>query len=124
MKNVRLLKWSLFALLPLLLLAAVLVFLLVTESGFRLLLRAGESLAGPAFSVGRVQGRFVDSWRLEKVQVHVDGVIDVALEELRFSWQPGALVGKIILIDRIGMQGLVLRLPDSGDETPDSSPIV
>jgi len=123
-KNVRLLKWSLFALLPLLFLGAAFAFLLVTESGFHLLIRAGESLAGPAFSVGRVQGRFVDSWRLEQVQVHVDGVIDVALEELRCSWKPGALVDKNLVIDRIGMRGLVLRLPDSDDEKPDSLAIV
>ena len=121
MKVIRLLKWSFFSLL---LIVAALAFLLATESGFRLLIRAGESLAGPAFSVGRVQGRFVNSWRLEKVQIHVDGVIDVALEELHCSWQPGALVDKNLLIDRIRMRGLVLRLPDSGDETPENSPIV
>ena len=124
MKIVRLPKWFLFSLLPPLFLIAALAFLLTTESGFRLLLTACDSLAGPIFSVERVQGRFLDSWRLKKVQIHIDGVVDVALDELSCSWKPVALVDKDLQVDRIGVQGLVLRLADSGDEKTGSSPIV
>jgi translocation and assembly module TamB len=120
-KIVRLLKWVLFSLL---LLIAALALLLTTESGFRLLLRTCDSFAGPTFSVEQVQGRFLDSWRLEKVQLHINGVVDVTLDELGCSWSPMALVDKKLQVDRIKAKGLVLRLAATGNETTDSSPIV
>ncbi|MEA2115323.1 MAG: hypothetical protein U9P36_08045, partial [Thermodesulfobacteriota bacterium] len=121
MKSIRLLKGFLFSLL---LLVAIFAFLLTTESGFRLLLRACDSLAGPLFSVQKVEGRFVESWRLEKVEVHIDGVIDVSFDELGCSWKPAALFDKNLQVERIAVQGLVIRLADSGEETTDSSAIV
>ena len=121
MKGGRLLQWFLFCLL---LLLAGLTFLLATENGFRLLLRACDSLAGPAFSVARVEGRFVDSWRLERVQIHVDGVVDLELDELRCSWRPGALAGQELQIDHLVLRGLVLRLPAAAAEKGDGATVV
>ena len=121
MKVIRLLKWSFFSLL---LIVAALAFLLATESGFRVLVSACDLWGGPVFSVGQVEGRFVDSWRLEKVQLHIDGVVDVRLDELRCSWKPGPLIGKKLQVDSISLQGLVLRLADGGEEKDDSLPVV
>ncbi len=125
-KSVRLLLW--FFLPPLFLVVAF-CSLLATESGFRVLLGLGDSLSGSLFSVEKVHGRFLSSWKLEKVQVDVAGVVYVELEEFTFSWKPGALLHKDLHVQRMKAQGLLVRLAKNDDDKKDiekteSSPII
>ncbi len=117
----RVLKW----LLPCLVLpAAGLAFLLTTETGFRLLVAGCDSLAGPVFSVEQVEGSLLGPWRLKKVQVHVDGVVDLTLNELHYSWNAMALSVRELEVKSLIAQGLVVRLAENRDKQVDNSPLV
>ncbi|MBU0945546.1 MAG: translocation/assembly module TamB domain-containing protein [Proteobacteria bacterium] len=117
-KILRLLTW---VFLPPLLLAIAFCLFLATESGFRLLVGLGDSLSGPLFSVGQVRGHLLSSWQLEKVQLNVNGVAHVELEELAFSWLPGALFDKELRVQGIKARGLVVRLDKSDPATEDEN---
>ncbi len=115
MKYFRLLKW----LLPLLLVPVVgLIFLLTTTTGLRLLAAGGDRLAGSYFSVEHVTGRFLNNWQLEKVQIHIDGVVDITLDELSSTWNPAALFQGRLDVDQLAARGLVIQQLESGDDTP------
>ncbi len=117
----RLLTWIF---LPLLSLVAASLFLLGTESGFRILTRFGDSLSGSVFSVEEVQGRFLSSWQLKQVQIHVDGIVHVELDELRCRWNPGALFVRELHVRSIKAEGLVVRLEERDEVTADTSPLL
>lgn len=120
MNKFRLLKW----LVPVLLLPVFgLIFLLTTATGFRLLAVGCDALAGSLFSVERVEGRLLDSWRLEKIRVHVEGVVDLTLAELRGNWRLASLVHGTLQVDSLAGQGLVIRLEEQADET-DTAPLI
>ncbi|MCI5165021.1 MAG: hypothetical protein D3903_02760, partial [Candidatus Electrothrix sp. GM3_4] len=106
-------KWLLLLLFPCLLFSTVLLLALTTETGFRFLLRTADSLSGPIFSVEKIEGRLLSRWQLNKVQVHLDKVLDVKLEELAFSWSPEMLFQKKLVLDQVTAQGLVVKLTGS-----------
>ncbi|MCI5222575.1 MAG: hypothetical protein D3924_07885, partial [Candidatus Electrothrix sp. AR4] len=109
----RLRRYLLVLLLPLLLLSAALILGLTTQPGFRFLLRTADSLAGPIFSVEHIDGRLLSRWRLGKVQVHIQDVVDVTLDTFNFSWSPKTLLHKRLVLHRVAAQGLTVRLASS-----------
>ncbi|MBU1234793.1 MAG: translocation/assembly module TamB domain-containing protein [Proteobacteria bacterium] len=125
-KSLRFLSWIF---LPPLVLVGAFCLVLATESGFRLLVGIGDSLSGPLFSAGQVRGHLLSSWQVEKVQVHVAGVVHVELEDLSWSWKPGALFHKDLHVSAVKARGLMVRLEESGneksaDEKPSGAPLV
>jgi translocation and assembly module TamB len=109
-------KWLILLLLPCLFISAVFLLALTTETGFRVLLRTADSLSGPIFSVEEIEGRLLSRWRLGKVQVHLDKVVDVKLDELAFAWSPEMLFQKRLVLHQVAAQGLVVRLTGSSQE--------
>ncbi|MCI5123403.1 MAG: hypothetical protein D3925_02730, partial [Candidatus Electrothrix sp. AR5] len=101
-------KWFILLLLSSLLFSTVFLLALTTETGFRFLLRTADSLSGPVFSVEEIEGRLLSRWRLGKVQVHLNKVVDVELDELAFAWSPGALFQKRLVLHQVAAQGLVV----------------
>lgn len=112
-KSLRILSWIF---LPPLVLIGAFCLVLATESGFRFLVGFGDALSGPLFSAGKVRGHLLSSWQLEKVQVHVAGVVHVELEDLSWSWKPEALFHKDLHVSAIKARGLMVRLEESGNE--------
>ncbi len=103
-------KWLLILFFSVLLLIIALTLVLTTETGLQLLLRSADRLSGSVFSVEQIEGRLLDSWRVGKVQVHIQDVVDVTVDELHFSWDPKKLIKKKLLLHRITAQGLTVRL--------------
>ena len=100
----------LISFLPFLLLFVILTLVLTTETGLKLLLHSADRFSGSAFSVEQIEGRLLDSWRVGKVQVHIQDVVDLTLDECNFSWDPRKLIEKKLLLHRITAQGLTVRL--------------
>ncbi|WLE98967.1 MAG: translocation/assembly module TamB domain-containing protein [Candidatus Electrothrix communis] len=109
-------KWLILLLFTCLLFFTVLVLALTTETGFRVLLRTADTLSGPVFSVEEIEGHLLSRWRLGKVQVHLDKVVDVKLDELAFAWSPEMLFQKRLVLHQVAAQGLVVKLTGSSKE--------
>nr|MDU9044855.1 translocation/assembly module TamB domain-containing protein [Candidatus Electrothrix aestuarii] len=109
-------KWLFLLLLPFLILPLILLVALTTESGFRVLLRTADTLSGPVFSVQEIEGRLLSRWRLGKVQVYIDKVVEVDLDELVFAWSPHALLQKKLVLHQVAAQGLVVKLTGEAKE--------
>ncbi len=109
-------KWLFLFLFSCLLFSTALLLALTTETGFCFLLRTADTLSGPVFSVEEIEGRLLSRWRLGKVLVHIDKVIDVELDELTFAWSPEMLFQKRLVLHQVAAQGLVVRLTGSSKE--------
>jgi translocation and assembly module TamB len=112
MKIVRLIKWFLV---PPFLLGIVLVSLLATEPGFRLLINLADSLSGPVFSVQRVEGRLLSGWRLENIKIKFEkgekNLFALKIDSLSCSWRAGQLFKRTLYGEFIRIQGARVWLP-------------
>jgi translocation and assembly module TamB len=106
----RCLKWSALLVLPL----AGVLLLFGTETGFKLLVRSADTLAGPYFSAEQAEGRLIDRWRLRTVRIQVKNAVDISLDEFSASWNPKALLAeREIHFRSIAARGLSVRLAAS-----------
>lgn len=97
-----------------LLLSASLAFLVGTERGLQLIVRAAGQLAGPYFSAGQAQGRLLDQWRLGDIRIQVKDEVDITVKDFSFSWQPQALLRECSLhVSKAAATGLVVRILES-----------
>ncbi|WP_420207882.1 translocation/assembly module TamB domain-containing protein [Candidatus Electronema sp. JC] len=97
-----------------LLISASLVFLVGTERGLQLIVRAAGRLAGSYFSVEQVQGRLIDQWRLGDIRIQVKDEVDITVKDFTFSWQPQALLRERTLhVSKAAATGLVVRILNS-----------
>jgi translocation and assembly module TamB len=112
----RFLRLLLALLFTLLLLIAGLAVVLSTESGFQRVLRSADSFAGPVFSVEQIEGRPFADFRLGKMQVKLDGVVDVTVDTFSFSWNPKAFFNRNLMIHSIVLQGFEVHLPKNNKE--------
>ena len=94
-----------------------LAFLICTESGLQLIVRAADHVAGPYFSAEQAQGRLIDQWRLSNVRIQVKDEVDISVKSFEFRWQPLAMLTQRELhLHRLAARGLVVRIVDSDDK--------
>ena len=66
-------------------------FAVFSETGLKLVVRAGEQLSGGRLKIGQVDGRLVDRFSI-KAMHYVDPDLSVKADYIEFSWNPGALL--------------------------------
>ncbi|WP_163338323.1 translocation/assembly module TamB domain-containing protein [Desulfopila sp. IMCC35008] len=91
-------------------------FLLTTERGTRFMVGFVDGISGGAVSVQRVEGSVLSGWVLGNVSINIPS-LKVDIFELQMKWQPGRLKERELVTDRLGIQGLSIRLQKSGEST-------
>ena len=114
----RLQKTSLAVLLSLpLLFAAVLASLYGlanTERGSRFLLTQAESLLAETVTWDSVEGSLLDSLQLSGIRV-TQPELDVEIDTLAIAWHPMALLGRVLHVSTLKIDGLRITQRESAD---------
>jgi len=100
-------------------------WLVLTESGLRLVVTAGSRLTGGLFSVRQVQGRLAGTGRLEGLEVNAPG-LKISAERVRFRLEAAGLFRTSLVFKTISVEeaGIVFEeTPGRGDSPPPSGSI-
>ncbi len=93
-------------LLLLLLVLVSLAALLTTRSGLQMLVKTCDLLAGPVFTVGRVQGAFFHAWRLDKVEIRLPAFGNISIAALSCNWNIRGFRHPELRLNRIRVEGV------------------
>lgn len=88
--------------------------LLITQIGLRILVTTCDVLAGPAFSVKRVEGTFFHGWRLAGVAVRMNNFADISMDTLSCNWSIKGIRYPAFYLSRVRVTGVQVRLHKKG----------
>lgn len=95
-------------------------FALYSETGLKLVVRAGEQISGGRLTVGEASGRLGSTFSVQDLH-YVDSALSVRIGSLAFSWSPRALLGGKTHIYYCNIDGL--HIASSVEESsPASTP--
>lgn len=110
-------RWGLgcllFVILSVLLMVAAILFL---PSGTRFALGLVDDFV-PQVSLQGIEGTLTDSLEIDQIDLTLPGQT-LALEQLRFTWQPWSLLDKQLQVDEISLGRVQLDLPAPAGEQP------
>ncbi len=105
----------------LVLLAVGLSFLLFTQTGASLVLRAAQDLSG-IVEVGGIEGRLWGSLRLRDVRVETEGLL-LTVDQATLEWSPTALIRGLVQVDRLDVGEVVVAIRPTPEDEADSPPL-
>ncbi|MDH5388765.1 MAG: translocation/assembly module TamB domain-containing protein [Gammaproteobacteria bacterium] len=105
-------RWLRLLLLVLLLPLALLVWLMTTESGLRLVYQQAEPYLPAGLSLGSLQGTLIGPITLAEVEFQQHGMT-IKAEHISADWHPGALLAANIDIDSVRIRSLNIVLSDT-----------
>ena len=88
-------------------------FFLTTSTGLQAATFIVSHLSAGRLVIGDSHGRILGNWRLEHVTVHTSAV-DVSLERLSCTWDPGLLLEKTIQAAQLSAGNVEITLKDQG----------
>ncbi len=91
------------------------VFLVATEPGLLLVRAAVNRFAGPALSIGHVEGCLLGTGTLTDIRV-VSADVNIGVERVEYSWRPGSLLKAELNIANIVVSGVDIALKDNPQE--------
>ncbi len=116
-------RWRVVSLLllPVLIVLVGLVFLGLTESGFRQLVRMAVDLSGGVLAVEDVQGRLLGQWRLDGLRLQTPAA-DLSCKKMVAQWQPLALLQGTLRMVTVHGEGIDVLIKEEG-QGASSSPL-
>ncbi len=93
--------------------AGAAAFFLTTSMGLQAATFIVSHLSAGRLVIGDSHGRILGNWRLEHVTIHTSGV-DVSLERLSCTWDPGLLLEKTIQAAQLSAGNVEITLKDQG----------
>ncbi len=97
-----------------------------TTAGHRYLgkLATGQAAdAGYELSLGTIEGSLWSALTIDNLVLRDDGVELLGFDRFEFSWSPGALLGRSLVINRLAVENPRVTLPESEASSEPSPPI-
>lgn len=114
-------RLSLLFLLLILLLFGVLYYLIATDGGMQRAFSVAEGYLGDDLSIGSAEGKLIGPGRFEDIAFKNAAGLDLQVQSVDYDWTPKRLVSRELNVDRLVMNGIIVRLPQPAPDDDEAS---
>jgi len=102
---------SLLIFLLLLLVAAMLAYVTMTNGGMQRMFSLSQSYLTEELTIGNVEGKLVGPGSFENISFKNTAGMEVGVNSVKYDWQPKKLFSRKLRVDRLEVDGVTVRLP-------------
>jgi len=114
-------RFSLLIFLLLLLIAAMLAYVTMTNGGMQKVFSLGLSYLTEELTIGRVEGKLVGPGSFENIIFKNSAGMEVEVDSVNYDWQPKQLFSRKLRVDHLNVDGVTIRLPQAAATESESS---
>lgn len=97
----------------LLLVAAMLAYVTMTNGGMQRIFSLSQSYLTDELTIGKVEGKLVGPGRFENIRFANDAGMEVDVSSVDYDWQPKKLFSRKLSVDHLNVDGVTIRLPQA-----------
>lgn len=86
------------------------------------LLSIGQGAMGENLSIGNAEGSLTGPASFKDIKFKNDQGLDLEVRSVAYDWQPGRLLSREVNVDRIDIDGITLRLPETQADEDEAEP--
>lgn len=91
-------------------------YVTMTNGGMQRAFSLGQSYLTEELTIEKAEGKLVGPGGFNNIKFKNEAGLEVEVSSVKYDWQPGKLFSRELNVDRLDIDGVVIRLPESGSE--------